>query len=174
MRRTGRQAGDILQRAMVGEIRPRTLRAYRPMLARPAAGAPTAAPCSLDWLARSRAYEAAHPADVFAVSLNAGFSHADIDGWAPPCWSPARATAAHQAFAESIGDRTWDARFEVPNRYLSVDEAAARARDWPADAARPLVIADYSDNPAAVPAAMRPPCCAPCSRPACASPASDP
>ena len=147
MRRTGRQAADILHRAMAGEIRPRTLRAHRPMLGETSGGRTDRGPM-LDWLARSRAYEGAHPAEVFAVSLNAGFSHSDIAEVGPTVLVTCQGdVAAHQAFAESIADRMWDARFEPSNTYLTVEQAAARARDWPAEAKRPLVIADYSDNP---------------------------
>jgi len=75
MRRTGRQAAHILQRAMAGEIDPITIRARRPMLGEASQGRTDIGPM-IGWLARSRRYET--EADVFAVSINAGFSHADI------------------------------------------------------------------------------------------------
>ncbi len=53
---------------------------------------------------------------------------------------------AHRPFAEEIADEIWAARFEVFNRYLTVEAAAARAVTW--DAAQgPLIVADYADNP---------------------------
>ena len=145
MRRTGQQAGSILQRAMAGEIRPVTLRARRPMLGESTGGRTDKGPM-LEWLARSRAYEAAQP-DAFVVSLNAGFSHADIAEVGPTVLVTCQGDLqSHQAFAEQIADAMWDARFEQMNQYLSVAEAAARCKAWPAGG-KPLVVADFSDNP---------------------------
>ena len=145
MRRTGLQAGNILQRTMAGEIRPRTLRAHRPMLGESTGGRTDKGPM-LDWLARARAFEAANP-DVFAVSLNAGFSHADIAEVGPTVLVTCQGDpGGHQAFAEGIADAMWDARFDDLNQYLTVQQAAQRCLDWPTGA-KPLVVADYSDNP---------------------------
>jgi len=55
MRRTGRQAAEILQRAMAGEILPVTLRAHRPMLGEASGGRTDLGPMP-GWLARARAY----------------------------------------------------------------------------------------------------------------------
>ena len=144
MRRTGLQAGAILQRTMAGEIRPATLRVHRPMLGETSGGRTDKGPM-LDWLARARAHEA--DPDVFAVSLNAGFSHADIAEVGPTvlvtCQGPA---ARHRAFAESIADAMWVKRFEELNHYYTVDEAAARCAAYQ-PAHGPIVVADYSDNP---------------------------
>ena len=145
MRRSGFQAGHILQRAMAGEIRPVTLRARRPMLGESTGGRTDKGPM-LEWLARARAYEAAQP-DAFVVSLNAGFSHADIAEVGPTVLVTCQGDLqSHQAFVESIADAMWDARFEQMNQYLSVAEAAARCKAWPAGG-KPLVVADFSDNP---------------------------
>ena len=144
MRRTGLQAGAILQRTMAGEIAPVTIRAHRPMLGETSGGRTDKGPM-LDWLARARAHEA--DPDVFAVSLNAGFSHADIAEVGPTvlvtCQGPA---ARHHAFAESIADAMWDRRFEELNHYYTVDEAAARCAAY-RPLRGPIVVADYSDNP---------------------------
>ena len=144
MRRTGLQAGAILHRAMAGEIQPTTLRVHRPMLGETSGGRTDKGPM-LDWLARARAHEA--DPDVFAVSLNAGFSHADIAEVGPTvlvtCQGPAE---RHRAFAECIADDMWDKRFEELNHYYTVDEAAARCAAYQ-PARGPIVVADYSDNP---------------------------
>jgi microcystin degradation protein MlrC len=145
MRSTALQAGMILQRAMAGEIRPVTLRARLPMLGETTGGRTDKGPM-LQWLAQSRAYEAQEP-DVFAVSLNAGFSHADIAEVGPSVLVTCQGDfARHQAFADRIADAMWEARFEKLTDYLTVEQAAARGLAWPAGRG-PLVVADYSDNP---------------------------
>ena len=145
MRRTGLQAASILQRAMAGEIHPVTLRAHLPMLGETTGGRTDKGPM-LQWLARARAREAQEP-DVFAVSINAGFSHADIAEVGPSVLLTCQGDLArHQAFADSITDAMWEARFEKLTDYLSVGQAAAQARAWPPGRG-PLVVADYSDNP---------------------------
>ena len=145
MRRTGLQAANILQRAMAGEIQPMTLRAHLPMLGETTGGRTDKGPM-LQWLDRARTYEAAQP-DVFAVSLNAGFSHADIAEVGPTVLVTCQGDmAGHQQFAQGIADAMWDARHEDLNHYYTVDEAAAYCRVRP-QLQRPIVVADYSDNP---------------------------
>ena len=144
MRSTGLNAGNILQRTMAGEIRPRTLRALLPMLDEANGGRTDVGPM-LARLERARAYE--HNTDVFAVSINAGFARADITGIGPTVLVTAQGDmAAHQRFADSVADDIWQHRHERINHFLGVDEAAKMARDWPG-AGGPLVIADYADNP---------------------------
>jgi microcystin degradation protein MlrC len=144
MRRTGRQAGAILQRTMAGEIRPVTIRARRPMLTEASGGRTDTGPM-IDWLERSRAYESG--ADVFAVSINAGFSHADIAEVGPTVLVTGQGDmAAHQRFAEGIADEIWDRRNEAMNHFFSVDEAAAICAAHERRQG-PIVVADFSDNP---------------------------
>ena len=145
MRRTGAQAAGLLQRAMAGEIRPVTLRATLPMLGESSGGRTDQGPM-LQWLADARAYESAH-ADAFAVSLNAGFSHADLPEMGPTVLVTCQgALAQHQAFADRLATALWDARFTRLTDYLTVAQAAARCLQWPAGRG-PLVVADYADNP---------------------------
>ena len=146
MRETGRQAGEILQRTMAGEITPRTIRARRPMLEEANGGRTDLGPM-IQRIAAARDYE--EQADVFAVSINAGFASADVREVGPSVLVTAQGDlAAHAAFAETIADDIWNRRHEVLNEYLSVDEAAAlAAAHEPGEG--PLVIADYADNPGA-------------------------
>jgi len=144
MRRTGLQAGHLLQRTMAGEIRPRTLRVALPMLDE-VNGGRTDVGAMLPRLAQARAYE--QHGDVFAVSINAGFARADIAEIGPTVLVTAQGDmAAHRRFAEAIANDIWAQRHDRINHFLQVDEAAALARDWPGTRG-PLVIADYSDNP---------------------------
>ena len=146
MRAIGRQAGEILQRTMVGEINPRTIRVSRPMLEEVNGGRTDIGPM-IARIAAARDYE--KQADVFAVSINAGFASADVKEVGPTVLVTGQGDfAAHTAFAETIADDIWQRRFEVLNDYLSATEAAALAAAYQPDEG-PLVIADYADNPGA-------------------------
>jgi microcystin degradation protein MlrC len=146
MRKTGRQAGEILHRAMAGEIKPRTIRVSRPMLEEVNGGRTDIGPM-IDRISRARAYE--EQTDVFAVSINAGFASADVAEVGPTVLVTGQGDlSAHTAFAETIADDIWNRRHDVLNDYLSVEEAAAIAATYEPDEG-PLVIADYADNPGA-------------------------
>ena len=144
MREAACHAGDILQRTMVGEISPYTLRAHRPMLGEANGGRTDIGPM-IDRFERARAYEL--EPDVFAVSINAGFEEADIADIGPTVLVTCQGDrVAHQAFAETIADDIWARRAEVLNTYYSVEQAAAIAADF-VRTDGPLIIADYADNP---------------------------
>jgi microcystin degradation protein MlrC len=137
-------AGDILQRTMLGEISPNTLRAHRPMIGEANSGRTDIGPM-IDRFERARAYEL--EADVFAVSINAGFEGADIAEIGPTVLVTCQGdSAAHQAFAETIADDIWARRAEVLNTFYSVEQAAAMAVDF-VRTDGPLIIADFADNP---------------------------
>lgn len=144
MRERGIQAASILARAMAGEIRPVTLREHRPMLEEATGGRTDTGPM-VARLARAVAYE--QEPDVFAVSVNGGFGNADIAEVGPTTLVTCQGDLAkHRAVIQEIADDIWNRRNEAVNHYLSVDEAAARARNYQATKG-PLVIADYADNP---------------------------
>lgn len=148
MRERGLQAGRILEGRMAGRTRPRTLRAHRPMLDEINGGRSDEGPM-VPLYARARAAEA--EPGIFAVSLNAGFSDADIRDVGPTVTVTydsllPGAKAQARAIAEEIADGIWAARFTSVNSYLSVEEAAHIARGFDASNG-PLIIADYADNP---------------------------
>ncbi len=149
IRVAGRHAAEVLHRAMRGEIRPRTIRVAVPMLEE-ANGCRTDIGPMVDWVARARAYE--REPGVHAVSINAGFAHADIREQGPTVLVTADDDAAaadrHRAFARSLAREVWDKRRDVLNRYLPVGEAVAVAAAQDGGG-RPVVIADYADNPGA-------------------------
>lgn len=146
MRETGRRAGAILQRTMAGEITPRTVRVSRPMLEEANGGRTDAGPM-IERLAAAAKYE--QHADVFAVSINAGFASTDIAEVGPTVLVTCQGDLdRHTAFAETLADDIWSRRHEVLNDYLTVEAAAAAAAVFdPRNG--PLVIADYADNPGA-------------------------
>lgn len=143
MRERARQAGGILQRAMLGEVKPKTLRIHRPMLDEASAGRTDVGPM-IEWVARGIEYE--KQPDVFAVSINSGFGNADIEEVGPTVLVTCQGDSArHLAFAEQIGDEIWEARHNAFNTYYTVEEAAAICKAH--SGAKPIVVADYADNP---------------------------
>ena len=144
MRERARQAGDILQRTMLGEIKPRTIRVHRPMLDEASTGRTDVGPM-IEWMARAVEYE--QQPDVFAVSVNAGFGNADIADVGPTVLVTCQGDLAkHRAFAERIGDEMWEGRHKSYNKYYTVEEAAAICKAH-GPKAKPIVVADYADNP---------------------------
>ncbi len=140
------QAADLLERAMRGEIRPRTVIARRPMLHGLDWGRTQKGPMA-ELIARGEALEAA--GEALAVSICAGFALADIRDVGPSVTVTVDAGGAvrrAQEIAEDFMDHAWATRDFTTVHLLSVAEAVARARQGkPGD--RPLVIADYTDNP---------------------------
>ena len=170
MRRTGLQAAEILQRAMAGEIQPVTLRSHLPMLGETTGGRTDKGPM-LQWLARARACEATQP-DVFAVSLNAGFSHADIAEVGPTVLVTCQGDLArHRQFAQGLADAMWAARHEDLNHYTTVDEAATCCLSKPAGTS-PSSSPTILTTPVAAPMATPPICWQRCCAMGCPTPAS--
>ena len=144
MRRSGLQAGNILHRAMQGEIAPVTICAHLPMVEEVNGGRTDVGPM-IARAALARAYE--NEPDVFAVSINAGFGRSDIAEVGPTVLVTAQGDMdRHRRFAESLADDIWNQRHQVINRFLPVQDAAIECRDYPANQ-RPIVVADYADNP---------------------------
>lgn len=145
MRERAIQAGEILQRAMKGEIKPRTLRVHRPMLDEANGGRTDIGPM-IQRIAQAVTYE--REPGVFAVSINAGFGNADIADVGPTVLVTydGRDEVKHRAFAESIAEDMWEKRFEVLNNYMPVEEAASIAKAYTRTFG-PIIVADYADNP---------------------------
>ncbi len=145
MRDTGRRAAHLLDRAMAGEIAPRTLRVTVPMLEEVNSGRTDEGPM-IARHALARAHEATPGA--LGVSINAGFGNADIPEIGPTVLVTYTGDPAlHLAFARSIAQDIWDRRHGVLNTYLTPDDAAAEALAHTGPG--PLIIADYADNPGA-------------------------
>jgi len=146
LRETAQRAGEILQRTMAGEISPRTIRVGLPMLEETNGGRTDIGPM-VARLAAARKYE--EQADVFDVSINAGFANTDVADVGPTVLVTGQGDLdSHIAFAKTLADDIWARRHEVLNDYLSVETAAAIAAAYDSRNG-PLVIADYADNPGA-------------------------
>jgi microcystin degradation protein MlrC len=144
------QAALLLERAMRGEIRPRTVIARRPMIHGLDHGRTQAGPMA-ELIARGEACEAA--GEALVVSICAGFSRANIRDVGPSVTvtsdGPTGATGPGEralAIAEEFMEYAWKTRRFTSVKLLPVAEAVARAKaSRPGD--KPLVIADYTDNP---------------------------
>lgn len=144
IRATGRRCAELLHRTMSGDINPKTLRAHRPMLEEANAGRTDLGPM-IKRHALARAYEARK--GVYAISINGAFPCADIAEVGPTVLVTCDGdTVSHRAIAQTLADDIWNRRHEALNTYLTSTEAAQAAKAWNADA-RPLVVADYADNP---------------------------
>lgn len=146
---TAARAADLLERAMAGEIAPKVIRLQGPMLDGCNHGRTQGGPMS-DFLEMAAAMEAANPA-LLSVDICAGFTQSDIAEAGPSfhvSYDAAvdGADAAARAAATTIYEAAWRRRAEQTVEILSLDEAMALATA-PSDDPRPLVIADFSDNP---------------------------
>jgi microcystin degradation protein MlrC len=140
------QGAELLERAMQGEVRPKTVIARRAMLHGLDWGRTQRGPMA-ELLARGNAIE--ERGEALTVSICAGFPLADIYDAGPSVTvtvDAGRPGMRGQAIAENFMDYAWETRDYTSVNMLSVAEAVALAgRGEPGD--RPLVVADFTDNP---------------------------
>ena len=141
------QGAHLLERAMQGEVRPKTVIARRPMLYGLDRGRTQKGPMA-ELILRGEALEEA--GEALAVSICAGFSRANIRDVGPSVTVTFDASRdggpRGQGIAEEFMDHAWATRDYQSFRLLSVADAVARAKEGrPGD--KPLVVADYTDNP---------------------------
>ncbi len=147
MRARARRAGDLLHRAMGGDIAPRVFFSRRAML-QGADGGRTDVEPMIALQAKAARFMADHPG-VLDISINAGFSQADIHDVGPSVTVTGDGDdPVFKEMADDLMADIWEARDVVNNRYLDVTEAADIARRFN-HTGKPLVIADYADNPGA-------------------------
>jgi microcystin degradation protein MlrC len=138
------QGARLLERAMRGEVRPKTVIARRPMIYGLDHGRTQAGPMA-ELIGRGEALEAA--GEALVVSICAGFSRANIRDVGPSV--TVTTDGAHprgRAIAEEFMDHAWRTRGYTSVKLLPVAEAVARAKAG-RPGGQPLVIADYTDNP---------------------------
>lgn len=138
------QGANLLERAMNGEIRPKTVIARRPMLEGLDHGRTQGGPLS-ELLKRADEIEAKRQALV--VSICAGFSAADIRDVGPTVTVTTDGDDPQgQKIAEDFMDYAWKTREYSSTKLLPIAEVIARAKQGKAGD-MPLVIADCTDNP---------------------------
>ena len=138
------QGAELLERAMRGEIRPKTVIARRPMLYGLDHGRTQQGPMA-ELIARGEVLE--QRGEAMVVSVCAGFSRANIHDVGPSVTVTVDGNAPQgQAIAEEFMDYAWQTRDFTTVKLLSVAEAVALARQG-VSGDKPLVVADYTDNP---------------------------
>jgi len=142
------QAAQLLHDAMAGRIRPRVTLA-RPPLLYGCDGGRTSYPDSPMNRLLAEADAVERRGEALVVSIQAGFSSIDS-----PLIGPSVAVTtdddetAGRALCERFSALIWETRDVVSNVFTPIPDAVAEARAGEA-AARPLVIADFADNPGA-------------------------
>jgi microcystin degradation protein MlrC len=139
------QGAELLERAMKGEVRPRTVIARRPMMYGLDHGRTQRGPMA-ELIARGEALE--RSGEALVVSICAGFSRANIHDVGPSVTVTVDGGNAGrgQAIAEEFIDYAWETRGFTTVKLVSVADAVALAKQGRAGD-KPLVVADYTDNP---------------------------
>ena len=138
------QGAALLDRAMRGEVKLKTVLARRPTIYGLNHGRTQSGPMA-ELLKRADALEAS--GDALAISICAGFTRADIHDVGPSVTVTGDGDDPRlQRIAEEFMDYAWRTRDESSIKLLPVAEAIALARQGrPGD--KPLVISDFTDNP---------------------------
>ncbi|MEO3388214.1 M81 family metallopeptidase [Mesorhizobium sp. CAU 1741] len=139
----GHQAAALLDQALRDEIRPKVAIARRPILYAMDGGRTTSKPM-MELLKRADALEAS--GEALIVSIQAGFSSADVHDIGPSIAVTAQDEDKARAIAEELMDYVWQERHWSTISFAPLEEAIAEAAR-PSSDGKPLVISDYSDNP---------------------------
>ncbi len=141
----GMEAGDLLQRAMNGEVRPRSLVWRAPVLEGLDYGRTQGGPMSRI-LVRADQLRQKNPG-VLALTVCAGFVWADIPDAGPSVTISANGDPSRlKGTAEELLKDIWETRREITVPIYSLKEAMTEAGKGPRDG-RPLILADFTDNP---------------------------
>jgi len=141
----GMEAADLLQRAMNGEIRPRSLVWRGPVLEGLDYGRTQGGPMSRI-LAHADQLRQINPG-ILAITVCAGFVWADIPDAGPSVTITAHGDASRfKGVAEELMKDVWETRREITVPLYSLQEAMAEARKESGEG-RPLILADFTDNP---------------------------
>jgi microcystin degradation protein MlrC len=138
------QGAELLERAMRGEVRPKTIVARRPTIYGLNHGRTQSGPM-VEALARADAVE--RRGDALVVSLCAGFTRADIRDVGPTVTiTTDGASPKAEAIAREFTDFIWETREFNSAKLLPIADVIELARRGrPGE--KPLMIADYTDNP---------------------------
>ena len=141
----GMEAADLLQRAMNGEIRPRSLVWQGPVLEGLDYGRTQGGPMSRI-LTRAEQLRQKNPG-LLAITICAGFVWADIPDAGPSVTITAHGDPSRfKGVAEELMKDVWETRREITVPLYSLKEAMTEAGKDTGEA-RPLILADFTDNP---------------------------
>ena len=138
------QGAELLERAMKGEIQPKTVIARRPTIYGFNHGRTQSGPM-VEALKRADGFE--RTGEALVVSVCAGFTRANIRDVGPTVTvTTDGASPRGQTIAEALMDFAWETREENTATLLPIPQVIELARKGkPGD--KPLVVADYTDNP---------------------------
>lgn len=140
------QAARLLNRAMHGEIKPKVALARRPILYALDGGRTSSAPM-IELLRRADLAEST--GEALVVSVHAGFSSGDVHDIGPSVAVTVDGDAAlGMPVAEAFMDYVWQERHQSSIHFTPVARAIELAAQSDGTD-KPLVIADYADNPGA-------------------------
>lgn len=141
----GLQAASLMQRAMAGEIKPRTVVARRATLDGVDHGRTTTPGPMTEMLEHADRCE--KEPGLLVVSVHAGFGWADIADAGPSVSVTGDGDdPKFRTIANSLMDEVWRTRRQSSVTFYSVDEAMEVA-EMPDRSGKPLVLADATDNP---------------------------
>jgi len=141
------QAASLLHKAMAGRIRPRVSLARPPLLYGCDGGRTTGNAPMNSILAQADAVERSGQALV--VSIQAGFSSIDSADIGPSvAITTDDDTVTGQVLCHRFCQLIWDTRDHVGIVFTPIEQAVAKAKYGELES-RPLVLADYADNPGA-------------------------
>lgn len=139
------QGADLLERAMRGEIKPRTVIAKRPMLKGLDGGRTQTGPMR-ELIDRGEALE--RDGTVLVVSVCSGFTAADIRDIGPSVTvTTDDDDITGQAIAEEFMDYAWETRAFTSVSHYTLADACAHAKSGEGKHDKPLVMSDVTDNP---------------------------
>ena len=139
------EAADLLQRAMNGEIRPRSLVWQGPVLEGLDYGRTQGGPMS-KILVHADQLRQQSPG-ILAIAICAGFVWADIPDAGPSVTISAHGDPSQfKGVAEELLEDVWETRREITVPLYTLKEAMAEAGKESKDG-RPLILADFTDNP---------------------------
>jgi microcystin degradation protein MlrC len=142
------RAGRLLQRTMLGEIRPSVSLATRPVLSGLDRGRTIAGfGPMIDMLAMVRKAEAEEPG-VLDIGVNAGYAWSDVPFTGPSVLVTGDGgKPAYKDLAERLAEHIWTTRGQDTISLISMDETIRIAAAKAPAVSGPLLIGDYTDNP---------------------------
>ncbi|MER8924201.1 M81 family metallopeptidase, partial [Mesorhizobium sp. M0802] len=140
MYETAERAGRLLQRAMLGEIKPSVTLANRPVLTGLDHGRTIAGHGPMiEMLARVREAEVQTPG-VLDIGVNAGFDFADVPFTGPSVLVTGDGVRPeYREVAERLADFIWESRGRETVRLLPMDETISIAREAAPSGSGPLL-----------------------------------
>ncbi|MQW32251.1 M81 family metallopeptidase [Sinorhizobium meliloti] len=147
---TAERAGRLLQRTMLGEIKPSVTLANRPVLEGLDHGRTIAGHGAMvEMLALVREAEA-QTRGVLDIGVNSGFVWADVPFTGPTVLVTGDGVRPeYREVAERLADLIWDSRGRKTIQLLPMDETIIIACEAAPAGSGPLLIGDFTDNPGA-------------------------